>query len=385
MGAPPIAPELDRMYDAFENPRADRPTLPLLGPGEARAYLDRVRDAALAQLGDGAGRHRDGGPPGVDPRLLLDGLVYGMVIQHEHMHDETMLATRQLMGRHASPPPGAAQSAANPPAEGRPAMTGEVEIPGGTYRIGVDWADEPWAFDNEGGAHDRTVDPFAIDATPVTNGAYLDFVEAGGYDDEALWSRAGWRWRIEAGLVAPQFWTGDSGDRTVLRFGRTVRLDPREPVQHVCWYEADAFARWAGKRLPTEIEWEVAASATPDGGKLRYPWGQRAEDDPPANLGQRRDGPRPVGSNPGGISPWGCHDLIGDVWEWTSSSFDPYPGFEAFPYREYSEVFWGGDYKVLRGGSWAVDPVAVRSTFRNWDHPVRRQIFAGFRCARDRP
>jgi iron(II)-dependent oxidoreductase len=162
-----------------------------------------------------------------------------------------------------------------------------------------------------------------------------------------------------------------------------VGLDPREPVQHVCWYEADAYARWAGKRLPSESEWEVAASIAPDGTRSRYPWGDLAGDDPPANLGSRHDGPRPVGSHPEGVSPWGCHDMIGDVWEWTASSFDPYPGFEAFPYREYSEVFWGDGYKVLRGGSWAVDPVAVRATFRNWDHPIRRQIFSGFRCARD--
>jgi iron(II)-dependent oxidoreductase len=155
-------------------------------------------------------------------------------------------------------------------------------------------------------------------------------------------------------------------------------------VQHVCWYEADAYARWSGKRLPTEAEWEKAASwDAPAGRKRRYPWGDESPDHDRANLGQRRFGPDPVGSHPRGVSAYGCHQMLGDVWEWTASDFEPYPGFVSFPYREYSEVFFGPEYKVLRGGSWATHPRAVRSTFRNWDYPIRRQIFAGFRCARD--
>ncbi len=178
----------------------------------------------------------------------------------------------------------------------------------------------------------------------------------------------------------------------MLRFGRQLDLAAHldEPVQHVCWYEADAFARWAGKRLPTEAEWEKAAVGRPDAPDpdvdrepSRWPWGDAAPTSARANLGQISDGPAPVTARPDGASPWGCLAMIGDVWEWTSSDFMPYPGFEAWPYREYSEVFWGPEYKVLRGGSWATDPVAVRATFRNWDYPIRRQIFAGFRCARD--
>jgi iron(II)-dependent oxidoreductase len=151
----------------------------------------------------------------------------------------------------------------------------------------------------------------------------------------------------------------------------------------VCWYEADAFARWAGKRLPTETEWEYAASWGYDGRKRRYPWGDMDPTPMHANLGLLRLGPTPVDALAVGTSAWGCLDMAGNVWEWTASDFVGYPGFRAFPYREYSEVFFGNEYKVLRGGSWAVAPVACRTTFRNWDYPIRRQIFSGFRCARD--
>ena len=156
-----------------------------------------------------------------------------------------------------------------------------------------------------------------------------------------------------------------------------------QPVQHVCWYEADAYARWAGKRLPTEAEWEKAAAWDPEReAARRFPWGDTWAGDR-ANLGQRRHQPTPVGSYPSGASAYGVQQMLGDVWEWTASDFTPYPGFRAFPYPEYSQVFFGPEYKVLRGGSWATDPSACRTTFRNWDYPIRRQIFAGFRCARD--
>jgi len=348
----PIDPAHDDIYDAFKHARKERAELAILGPAEARRHIARVRGRVFDVLEKIE----------LDPaiQLLHDGFVYGMVVQHEHQHDETMLATLQLM---ASPYP----HPALPAPAGRPLPGAEVLVPGGPFVMGTD--SEPFAYDNERPAHVVDVASFCIDAAPVTNGEYLAFVEAGGYHDARFWSDAGWAHRLEADLEAPLFWSREgAGSWSVRRFGRQIDLAPDEPVQHVCWYEADAYARFAGKRLPTEAEWEkAAAGASPAS----------------ANLGQHHFGPAPVGAYPHGASRYGAEQMLGDVWEWTSSDFTAYPGFVTFPYKEYSEVFYGSDYKVLRGGSWATSPLVARTTFRNWDLPVRRQIFAGFRCARD--
>jgi iron(II)-dependent oxidoreductase len=360
-GAPPTDPAFDDVYDAFKHPRRERGDLPILDPAGARRYVADVRERSLEGL---ARADLDGGDP-----LLAGGFVYGMVTQHEHQHDETMLATIQLMD-HAHP---AADGAGVPPTvdDGTTRAGEAITIPGGTYLVGT--SDNPWAYDNERPEHEVTVASFRIDATPVTNSSYRTFVEDGGYRSESLWSRAGWAWRLEAGLEAPQFWRREGGGGwSRRRYGRVEELPPDEPVQHVCWYEADAFARWAGARLPSETEWEVAAAgASTDLANLWRP-------------GPHRWGPNPTGAAAAGAaSKFGVQQMFGDVWEWTASDFGAYPGFTSFPYREYSEVFFGPDYKVLRGGSWATHPEAMRSTFRNWDYPIRRQIFAGFRCARD--
>jgi iron(II)-dependent oxidoreductase len=359
-GRPALEGRLDDVYDAFQHPRAERPDLALLDPSAARAYLTQVRDEVLTLLA-----HVDLSSTAPE-RLLREAFVYGMVLQHEHQHDETMLATRQLMGDAAPPVPGAAPPPQAPLLE----PTGDVLIDGGLHPVGA--GDLPWAYDNERPLHEVALAPFRIDVAPVTNRAYAAFMADRGYQRPELWTERGWSWRTEQDLRAPQFWRPEGGGTwSVLRFGRRLDLGELldEPVQHVCWFEAAAFARWAGRRLPTEHEWEAAAAGAD-------PWGA-------ANLGRRHDGPTPVGSFPDGVSRHGCHQVLGDVWEWTSSDFLPWPGFESFPYDEYSQVFWGGDFKVLKGGSWAAHPSAVRTSFRNWDHPIRRQIFAGFRTAAD--
>jgi len=257
-----------------------------------------------------------------------------------------------------------------------------VRFPGGSVTIGT--GDRRAAYDNERPRHAVDLAPFWIDAAPVTNGAFLDFVEAGGYDDERYWSADGWRWRCDSGVRSPKHWERD-GAQWMTRTMDLVRpLDPGRPVCHVCYFEAEAYARSVGKRLPTEYEWEAAATWDPDAARARgYPWGDAAPSAADANLDQLGFDTAPVGAYPRNVSPIGCYGMIGDVWEWTSSDFGGYPGYESFPYAEYSEVFFGTEYKVLRGGSWATAPHVARATFRNWDYPIRRQIFSGFRCARD--
>jgi gamma-glutamyl hercynylcysteine S-oxide synthase len=377
-GRPALWPHLDELYDAFRHPRADRTTLPLLSPTQARRYLADVREQSLSVLEELDEARLAGGEA-----LLADAFVFGMMAQHEQQHDETMLATHQLRR-------GPAVLDAPAPAPAFAPCPGEVLVPGGPFTMGTDHATDPWALDNERPAHTVSVPAFLLDAAPVTNAAYQAFIADGGYRERRWWTPEGWEYRRREGLTAPLFWEPDGGGGAGggggwrrRRFGRTEPVPPDEPVLHVCWYEADAYARWAGRRLPTEAEWEKAARWDPATGRsLRHPWG--AEDPGPghANLGQRHLQPAPAGAYPAGAAPCGARQLLGDVWEWTASDFTAYPGFEAFPYREYSEVFLGDRFKVLRGGSFATAPVACRSTFRNWDFPIRRQIFAGFRTAR---
>ncbi|MBT2385955.1 ergothioneine biosynthesis protein EgtB [Streptomyces sp. ISL-11] len=364
-----LRPEIDSVYDAFEHPRAERPALPLLPPKEARGYVTDVRDRVLDVLETVPLR----GAP-----LVEAAFAFGMIAQHEQQHDETMLITHQLRSGPAAltapePPPAA------PDADRLPV---EVLVEGGPFTMGT--SAEPWSLDNERPAHPRFVPSYFIDTLPVSNGAYLRFIEDGGYDDARWWHPEGWERVRRQGIEAPLFWWREGGGWMRRRFGVVEPVPPDEPVLHVSWYEAAAYAAWAGRRLPSEAEWEKAARHDPASGRSRrYPWGDADPTPDHANLGQRHLRPAPVGAYRAGASPLGVRQLIGDVWEWTASDFLPYPGFRAFPYREYSEVFFGDAHKVLRGGSFAVDPVACRGTFRNWDLPVRRQIFSGFRTARD--
>ena len=366
-GREPLRPDIDDLYDAFQHPRADRPSLPLLGPAEARAYVSEVRAKAFEVLERA---------PLTGRRLTEAAFAFGMITQHEQQHDETMLATHQL--RKGEP---VLHAPAPPVRQGGP-LPGEVYIPAGPFVMGT--SVEPWALDNERPAHEIGLGAYFLDTTPVTNGAYLEFLESGGYDQPRWWSEAGWEYRTKHDITAPRFWRREAGGWWRTRFGVYEPVPPAQPVVHVSFYEAEAYAAWAGKRLPTEAEWEKAARFDPATGESRrYPWGNEEPTPEHANLGQRHLSPAEAGAYPAGVSALGVHQLIGDVWEWTSTDFHGYPGFVAFPYREYSEVFFGPEYKVLRGGSFGTDAAAIRGTFRNWDYPIRRQIFAGFRRARD--
>jgi iron(II)-dependent oxidoreductase len=361
--------EMPGLYNPFEHPRATRGELPLPTLAGVVDLLAQVRERTLERLDRVA--FDDANP------LLRDGYVYSMVAQHEYQHNETILQTLQLK----QGAPYHAPRAWNPPARtGNP--SGMVRFPGGDVDIGTD--DRSAAYDNERPRHTVSLAPFEIDVAPVTNGAFAEFIADGGYRRDELWSDAGRAWRAESGAEAPKYWQRD-GDAWITRtMDRTMPVPADDPVCHVCFYEAEAFANWAGKRLPTELEWEAAASYEPSNGAKRdYVWGNEPPDRTRANVDQLAFGTSPVGAYAANRSPLGCVDMIGNVWEWTASDFLPWPGFRAFPYPEYSEAFFGSEYKVLRGGSWATRPGAIRNSFRNWDYPIRRQIFSGFRCARN--
>jgi iron(II)-dependent oxidoreductase len=309
-----LRPELAELYDAFETPRAIRGEIETLDTDEALAYMRDVRARVAAIIAD---------------RGVGDGVVCEMVIRHELQHSETMRQTLAIAGLL---PPGEPRLA---PIQGSAEW---IEIPAGAFAMGA--GDEHFAYDNERPRHSVEVPAFAIGRSPVSNAEWMDFSAGGAYARETWWSPAGWAWRQEHDITHdPAIEAGD----------------PRAPVCHVSWFEADAFARAHGARLPSEAEWEKAAT-----------WTETPGDEPRSAT---------VGA--------GVLDAVGQVWEWTHSRFRGYPGFVAYPYREYSEVFFGDDYRVLRGNSWATAPRVASRRFRNWDLPQRRQIFAGLRLARD--
>jgi iron(II)-dependent oxidoreductase len=358
------------IYDAVLHPRRIRGELSLPDRAAGLRRLRLVRERVLKRL---AVDSLDAGDA-----LRAGGFVYNLVAQHEAQHQETMLQAIGLI-------PGIRYEPVFRDVPGPPRYAIEEEmvlIPGGPFPLGTNRT--PLAYDNEQPQHWIELPSFAIDVAPVSNGAFLRFVEDGGYRRRELWSEAGWRWRDAEAIAQPLQWSAAGGAWREKRFGRVRPLALNRPVIHVAWYEAEAYAWWAGKRLPTEAEWEKAASwDVASHNKRLYPWGDEPATIEHANLDQRLFGPAEIGTYPRGRSFYGCHQLLGDVWEWTASDFQPYPGFRRFPYREYSEIFFGSEYKVLRGGSWATSPLVARNTFRNWDLPVRRQIFAGFRCATD--
>ncbi|MFD0484122.1 ergothioneine biosynthesis protein EgtB [Kineococcus sp. GCM10028916] len=359
---PVFHPTIACLYDAAEHPRATRTRLPLLDPAQSRRAIADVRHRVLDSLA----------------RLGPEESAFaaGMVAQHEHQHDETMFATHNLRS-------GDPLFTAAPTPPGRLVPAAAVLVPAGEFLLGVDPAEEPWALDNESPQHRVHVPAFRIGRVPVTNGEWAQFVEAGGYDDPRLWTSAGWAHRQADDVSAPMGWAADgAGGWTQRRFATEQALDPARPVQHVDFHEASAYARWAGARLPTEVEWEKACAWDPAlGRRRRWPWGDGPATPERVNLGGGALGPAQVGAYPDGASAYGVEQMMGEVWEWTSSAFAPWPGFSPMLYDTYSAPYFDGTYRVLRGGSWASDPVSVRPSFRNWDFPVRRQIFTGLRLA----
>jgi iron(II)-dependent oxidoreductase len=365
---------LDDMYNPFDNPRWTRGDIPILNRDEALEYIGEVRGEALDILA--------GVEPDPESGLLNDWYVYRMVLQHEAQHQETILQALDLRSDLKAYPAPLRPSA---PISNRVVDDAHrLLIRGGSFLHGTN--DTTRVYDNERPQHSVDLEGFSIDQFPVTNRRYLEFVESGGYDDSTWWTGDGWTWRQSVDIDAPQGWTRKlGGGWLVLRFGHVLELDPAEPVQHVSFHEAEAFARFNGARLPTESEWEKAASWGPNFTKPRvFPWGNGPPTADHANLGQRQMGPKPVGSYPNGASAYGVEQMLGDGYEWTTSPFAGYPGFSSFPYPEYSEVFFGDEeYRVLKGASWATSNLVARNSFRNWDYRSRRQIFSSIRLVWD--
>jgi iron(II)-dependent oxidoreductase len=373
--APPLFPDADSLYDSFNIPNAQRWELHFPSRQKTIEYMDAVLRRTVERA-----RGRD-----LDAREMY---FYRLALYHEDMHTETLHHIRQTL---AYPAPRLAPAAPRPTLEiDREFEPHDIAIPGGAFCLGAT-PDLPFVFDNEKWSHRIEVAPFRISATTVTMGEFQRFVEQGGYQDSSLWSAEGWEWKQRAGAKHPVYWRREADGKWLWRrFDTFVPLEPFAPMMHVNWFEANAYCAWAERRLPTEAEWELAASAEPtrDGcgiseRKRRYPWGDDAPTNEKANLDSTRMGTVDVRAFGAGDSAFGCRQMFGNVWEWTADTFDAYPGFVLDPYAEYSAPSFG-QQKVLRGGCWATRGRVIRNPFRNFYTPDRNNIFAGFRtCARD--
>ncbi|HLI12911.1 MAG TPA: selenoneine synthase SenA [Alphaproteobacteria bacterium] len=370
-GGPKRLPEADALYNSSTVPHARRWELPLPSLQGTLDYMARVHEAMVGRL--------DGARAGAEETAL-----YLLSIYHEDMHDEAFTYTRQTLG-YPAPIFAAAQARGNGGPEAGP-FPGDAHVPGGELQLGAP-PEAPFLFDNEKWAHPVRVDPFRIARAPVTNAEFLAFVTEGGYRRREFWGEEGWRWREAAGAEHPLYWSPRRDGWSERRFNRDEPLHPHRPVAHVNWYEAMAWCRWAGRRLPSEAEWEAAAATEPGPGgglaarKRRYPWGDETPDPRRANLDGAVLGTVDVAAHPEGDSAWGCRQMLGNVWEWTATTFEPYPGFAPDAYEDYSAP-WFGSRKVLRGGAWATRSRMITNTYRNFFTPERRDVFAGFRtCA----
>lgn len=364
----------ENLYDSFKVDHDDRWGLPLPSREETLAYMRRVLESVARQL--------ESHDPDSRERYL-----YLLSILHEDMHGEAFTYMRQTL-EYPQPQIGIACDRSGLERIGSGPLRGDVEIPGGAFELGAT-RDAPFVFDNEKWAHPVEVHSFRMARAPVTNAEFAEFVEDRGYLRRELWSHQGWVWREKTGAQHPSCWVRTGTGWMRRHFDRLVPAEPHAPVGHVNWYEAEAYCNWAGRRLPTEAEWELAASAEPAPNgrgittrKRRYPWGGEPPSPERANLDSRFLGCVDVSAFASGDSAFGCRQMLGNVWEWTASAFYPFPGYVVdTPYQEYSAP-WFGYRKVLKGGAWATRSRLANNTYRNFFQPYRSDIFAGFRtCA----
>jgi iron(II)-dependent oxidoreductase len=373
-GLPAPDERYERVFDPIKTPREESKDLPTRS--EMEDYLRRVRDSALACLQrfdfDSA-----------DP-LLRGGYVFQLVLEHERQHQETLAYLLQLLDPSKKIRPDAnAQTLERAPHDfvATTKTPDMIPVPAGAFVLGATW--DSFAYDNEYPAREIFVPAFKLARVPVTNEEFARFVAGGGYERRELWSEEGWQWREKENWACPLDWRcEEAGGWSARRMFEEGALEAHHPVTGVSWHEAEAYARFEGKRLPTEAEWEKAASW--DGArKRRFAWGDEKPSDARCNFGLSRWGTTAVGSFPAGASHYGCLDMTGNVWEWTSTPFDGFDGFEPFPYPEYSETWFDGDHRVLKGGSWATSASVLRTSFRNFFRRHFRIAFAGIRLAED--
>ena len=347
---------------------------------ETVTYRQHV-DAEMLQFLETVDEHRDA-------QTVLSLVRLGL--EHEMQHQELLVYDiKHLLADHFDAPSQPAPTSAVK-------VEGVAEIEGGLFWLGYNDVQRPtskvqrlanydFAFDNEKPANQVFLQDFAIDRAPVSNGDYLEFILDNGYQDFRWWFSEGWETVTREQWRAPLYWELHDGEWMIREFGglQSAKSKAQEPVSHVSYFEASAFAKWAGKRLPTEAEWEKAATIDPrTNERIAFPWGNEPPDAAKANLFENGLwAPAPIGAFPGGENAHGCHQLIGDVWEWTTSDYVPYPGFKS-EFDEYNDK-WFVNQKVLRGGSYATPQLHIRPTYRNFFHAHERWMVSGFRCAKD--
>jgi iron(II)-dependent oxidoreductase len=375
----PLLENVDELYDSAKVHHDTRWDLPLPSRHDTLAFMQNVLDRVIALNQSPS----DNQIHGYGQNYFLE-----LALFHEQMHAEAITYTRQTLAYAAPQFTAVAPSGSTTRTGSQARLKGDAFVPGGRFRLGSSRS-SGFIFDNEEGAHDLEVRPFSMSRTAVTQGEFAEFVEDGGYEQSRFWTESGCLWRDSVAAAHPLYWRRDqNGKWTRRHFDQWVPLLERLPVIHVNWYEAEAYCRWAGRRLPTEAEWEMAASCEPstDGRhvttrKRVYPWGDETPSRDRANLDWSAMGCVEVDALPLSDSAFGCRQMIGNTWEWTSSDFSPYPGFAPGPYKEYSEP-WFGDHKVLRGGCWVTRTRMIRNAYRNYYTPDRRDVWAGFRtCA----
>ena len=366
----PVSKRANSLYDSFNIPNSERFELYFPDIEETKEYIQDVLDRIIQRL--------EGREP-TEEEIYF----YRLSTNHEDMHTETLHHIRQTCGYSAPSLSLEKESDAaltiDPDYESH-----DVEIPEGTYQLGGTKGTH-FVFDNEKWAHPVQINPFEISSTPVTFGQYMKFVDEGGYGDRSLWSDEGLAWLEKSQQTQPVFWKKD-GENWVWRwFDKWLPTNSHHPMIHVNWYEANAYSAWAGRRLPSEAEWELAASSEPSSNgnsftetKRMYPWGDHQPTNGLANLDSRAMGLVDVRAYSAGDSAFGVRQMIGNVWEWTADTFEAFPGYVIDPYETYSEPSFG-QQKVLRGGCWATRSRVIRNTFRNFYTPDRNNIFAGFR------